>query len=105
MIHQFRIYDTNIVLDVNSGAVHVLDDIAGEVLSCFDENGKPAEDEINALRLKYGEDHVTEALSELEALKSEGLLFSSDPYEDTFSADTSPPVVKDCAFTWPMTVI
>ena len=70
------------------------DDIAGEVLSCFDENGKPAEDEINALRLKYGEDHVTEALSELEALKSEGLLFSSDPYEDTFSADTSPPVVK-----------
>jgi len=94
MIHQFRIYDTNIVLDVNSGAVHVLDDIAGEVLSCFDENGKPTEDEINALRLKYGEDHVTEALSELEALKSEGLLFSSDPYEDTFSADTSPPVVK-----------
>jgi uncharacterized protein len=28
MIHKYTMYDTNIVLDVNSGAVHVFDDAA-----------------------------------------------------------------------------
>ena len=94
MIHQFRVHNTNIVLDVNSGAVHILDDIASEVLSCFDENGRPIEKELGIIRQKYGEVPVTEALSELETLKSEGLLFSSDPFEDIFSAETTPAVVK-----------
>lgn len=94
MIHQFRIFNTNIVLDVNSGAVHILDDIADKVLSCFNEKGEPIEKDIELLKQEYGEASISEALSELEELKSEGLLFSFDPYEEMFSAKTSPTVVK-----------
>jgi len=94
MIHQFRIYDTNMVLDVNSGAVHILDDIADRVLSCFNENGRPVEERIGLLKREIGEEPVDEALSELETLKSEGLLFSSDPYEEMFTPKTTPAVVK-----------
>lgn len=94
MIHQFRIFDTNMVLDVNSGAVHILDDIAGRVLSCFDETGTPVEERIEHLRREIGAEPVNEALSELEELKAEGLLFSSDPYEEMFTPETTPAVVK-----------
>lgn len=94
MIHQFKVFNTNIVLDVNSGAVHILDDIAGRVLSCFSETGQVKEEEIKLLKQELGEAAVDEALSELETLKSNGLLFSSDPYEEMFSAKTSPAVVK-----------
>ncbi|AGC69077.1 radical SAM domain protein [Thermoclostridium stercorarium subsp. stercorarium DSM 8532] len=94
MIHQFRIFDTNMVLDVNSGAVHILDDVAARVLSCFDENGAPAEEKVSLLKQELGEEVVDEALSELETLKANGLLFSSDPYEEIFTSRTTPTVVK-----------
>lgn len=94
MIHQFRIFDTNMVLDVNSGAVHILDDVAARVLSCFDENGAPAEEKVSLLKQELGEEVVDEALSELETLKANELLFSSDPYEEIFTSRTTPTVVK-----------
>lgn len=94
MIHQFRIFDTNMVLDVNSGSVHILDDTASRVLSCFDESGVPVDEKVQQLKPELGEDAVNEALSELETLRSEGLLFSQDPYEEFFSERTTPTVVK-----------
>jgi len=94
MIHQFRIFDTNIVLDVNSGSVHIFDDTAYRVLSCFSEEGVPSDEKIQLLRLELGADTVNEAVSEIEALKAEGLLFSSDPYEEIFTSKTTPTVVK-----------
>ena len=39
MIHAFSMHGTNLVLDVSSGAVHVFDDTAFEVLKCFDQDG------------------------------------------------------------------
>ena len=39
MIHAFKIHGENIVLDVMSGAVHLLDDIACDVLGCYDSDG------------------------------------------------------------------
>ncbi|HEY8420693.1 MAG TPA: thioether cross-link-forming SCIFF peptide maturase [Thermoclostridium sp.] len=94
MIHQFKIYDTNIVLDVNSGAVHILDDLAGKVLSCFNEKGRPNEEEIKLLKQEFGEVPVDEALAELQTLIDEGLLFSTDPYEEMFTHKSTPTVVK-----------
>ena len=38
MIHKYQLNGYNICLDVHSGAVHVLDDIAYDVLDCCDEN-------------------------------------------------------------------
>ena len=38
MIHKYKLNGYNIVLDVNSGAVHVVDDLAYEILDFTDEN-------------------------------------------------------------------
>ena len=37
MIHAYRLFDTNIVLDVNSGAVHVFDDTAFNVVLVYND--------------------------------------------------------------------
>jgi uncharacterized protein len=94
MIHQFKILDMHMVLDVNSGAVHILDDMASNVLSCFNEKGEIVDEKINSLEQEYGQESIAEAISELESLKNQGLLFSDDPYEKVFSHMESPTVVK-----------
>lgn len=40
MIHQYKNNGYNIVLDVNSGSVHVVDDVAYDVISMYEEKGK-----------------------------------------------------------------
>ncbi len=94
MIHRFTIHNTHMVLDVNSGAVHILDDKADGVLSCYDENGTPTENKIEGLVAEYGHKIVEEARTELEYLKEKELLFSKDPYEEIFAGRTLPVVVK-----------
>ena len=37
MIHQYKNNGYNIVLDVNSGSIHVVDDVVYDVLSLMDE--------------------------------------------------------------------
>lgn len=80
MIHKFRMYDTNIVVDVNSGAVHIFDDIAYEVLDCWEKYGEKSIKE--KLSAKYSESQIDEAINEVNALIEEGLLFSEDIYEE-----------------------
>lgn len=94
MIHQFKIFDMYMALDVNSGAVHILDSMANNVLSCFNEKGELVDRKINTLKQEYGEEDIAEVISELESLKTQGLLFSEDPYEKAFSHRDSPTVVK-----------
>ena len=38
MIHQYKNNGFNIVLDVNSGSVHVVDDVVYDVIACMVEN-------------------------------------------------------------------
>ena len=40
MIHQYRLDGHNIVLDTCSGSVHVVDDVAYDVISMFENSGK-----------------------------------------------------------------
>jgi membrane peptidoglycan carboxypeptidase len=81
MVHQFTIHQTNMALDVNSGALHVLDDCAARVLSCYNQNGSVNIDKLNNLKKQFGKKCVEEAQSELEYLKGQGLLFTKDDYE------------------------
>ena len=37
MIHQYKNNGYNIVLDVNSGSVHVVDDMVYDVIACIEE--------------------------------------------------------------------
>lgn len=69
------------VLDVNSGSVHVVDDCVYDVLSCMNE-GKSAEEAAEALSSKYAEQDITEAREEIQELTDNGMLFTKDIYEN-----------------------
>lgn len=83
MIHKFIMHDKNIVLDVNSGAVHVLDDLAYELLDYLD---KPDHVIMERFTNEYRSEEILEALNELKELKKDGQLFSEDIYEDYLTA-------------------
>ena len=80
-------------MDVNSGSVHVTDDITYEILPLFQTN---TEDEIcKLLSGKYTEDEIRESCAEIRQLIEEKTLFTEDDYEpyiDSFS--NRPTVVK-----------
>lgn len=80
MIHKYKMNGMNIVLDVNSGAVHIVEDIVYDILDVFIN---PSDMElINKLKDRYGKEKYAEASEEIMKLKNEGLLFSEDTYRD-----------------------
>ena len=64
------------VLDVNSGAVHLLDQAAYDILGIF--NGNNDEETVAALKDFYEETELREILGELHELMEQGLLFSPE---------------------------
>ena len=74
MIHLYKSNGFNMVLDVNSGSVHVVDDCVYDVLSCMNEE-KNAEEAAEALSSKYAEQDITEAREEIQELTDNGMLF------------------------------
>ena len=84
MIHQYKLNGYNIVLDVNSGSVHVVDEVAYDMIALYETH---TGDQIVAAMLeKYGDrEDVTEAdlrecLDDIRSLKDAGKLFSQDMY-------------------------
>ena len=89
MIHQYKNNGFNIVLDVNSGSVHVVDDVVYDVIPvAFEALDKGIEEEklsnivSNSLKDKYPQADLQEALAEILELKKEGLLGTEDIYEN-----------------------
>ncbi|MCM4137781.1 thioether cross-link-forming SCIFF peptide maturase [Clostridioides difficile] len=79
MIHKFSMNGYNIVLDVNGGAVHVLDDVAYDLLDFYKEKSK--EEILEILKSKYQEEKINEAYEEILNLEKEGLLYTEDTYQ------------------------
>ncbi len=86
MIHCYQLGGLNIVLDIFSGSVHVVDEVAYDMIGLYEENDR--ETVIAAMLEKYaGRDDVTrEELSEccdqIEALREAGKLFAPDTFEN-----------------------
>ena len=80
MIHKYSMHGMNIVLDINSGAVHVVDDIVYDALDYYKE--KSAEEACLILKDKYSETDVREAYAEIKSLEDEKMLFTEDIYAD-----------------------
>jgi uncharacterized protein len=84
MIHQYKLNGYNIVLDVCSGSVHVVDDVAYDIISDFENKEK---DIIVAEMLeKYAHEEVTESdiiecYEQINELKENGKLFAPDTFE------------------------
>ncbi len=83
MIHRYQKKGLNFVLDVNSGAVHLLDDISYAVSGLLDENmGDTCPQSIVDALPDYTAEDVREAYDELYELKKAGQLFAQDDYID-----------------------
>lgn len=94
MIHQYKSNGYNIVLDVNSGAIHVVDDLVYDVIELL-EAGKTEDQVKDALTGKYEISQLAEALDECRELKESGLLFTEDIYENAImNFKARPTVVK-----------
>lgn len=85
MIHQYQLGGYNIVLDICSGSVHVVDEVAYDIIAMFENN--PKNKIIEEIRKKYsGRDDVTEqdieeCFSQVVSLKESGKLFAPDTFE------------------------
>lgn len=82
MIHQYKLNNHNIVLDVCSGAVHEMDDLAYDAVAMYEST--PKEQIISELCEKYNvdKDEVAECLEQIEELKADDQLFTPDTYEN-----------------------
>ena len=92
LIHQYKNNGYNIVLDVYSGAVHVVDELCYDVIACLNEEneahtpetlqeGKTFEGLKNALQDTYSEEELKDALDDVTELAKNGQLFVKDEYE------------------------
>ena len=86
MIHQYKLGDYNIVLDVFSGSVHCVDEVAYDMIAMFESHSR---DEIIAEMLKkYGhledvnKSELCECYEDICALRDSGKLFVKDTYAD-----------------------
>ncbi|WP_297198512.1 thioether cross-link-forming SCIFF peptide maturase [Thermanaeromonas sp.] len=79
-LHLFTCNGLHLLLDVNSGALHVLDDVAKEVLNELMEGARDLSPSAEALKAtgRWGEERVAEVLEELARCQEEGSLFTRD---------------------------
>lgn len=85
MIHSYKLGGHNIVLDVCSGSVHIVDDVAYDIINAYENT--PHDKIISDILSKYsGREDVSEAdildcFSDIESLKKSGRLFTPDTFE------------------------
>ncbi len=92
MIHKFDTLGVKCALDVCSGAVHVLDDTAYEMLDYFSEDG--VFDEKKAREDGRCGEKDKEAVKELEELRDEGMLFTKDLFRTLANYKEKKSVIK-----------
>ena len=98
MIHRFENNGFFNVLDVHSGAVHAVDELAYALLGHFD--GPLPEScplhVLDAMSEKYAADDIQETYGELLELQENGLLFSEDDYAQFADRMVSSPLKAMC---------
>ena len=82
MIHQYKFADYNIVLDICSGSVHVVDDIAYDIISVFENSPKDAVKADTAAKYPdIPQEEIAECYDAVSELKDAGKLFVRDGFE------------------------
>ena len=86
MVHQYKLNGYNIVLDTCSGSVHVVDDVAYDIIALYQQH--EAEEIVKEILSKYDglpditREEVLLYLEDIRALEKAGKLFSADIYEN-----------------------
>lgn len=91
MVHQYRNNGYNIVLDVNSGAIHVVDDLTYRIIELYKENDLQVIEQL--LTVDYDQKMIQEAYEEVMELVNQGELFSEEEYETYMEHMKDRPVV------------
>ncbi|MBQ4527249.1 MAG: thioether cross-link-forming SCIFF peptide maturase [Clostridia bacterium] len=85
MVHQYKLNGYNIVLDTASGSVHLVDEVAYDIISMYKE--KSRDEIVSEICTKYkdyddvNEAEIDECLSDIRALEEGKKLWSEDVYE------------------------
>ncbi len=85
MIHQYQLGGYHIVLDVCSGSVHAVDELAYDMIALYEQN--PREDVLRQITEKYRNqpditrEDIAECYDDITALKNQGKLFAPDTFE------------------------
>jgi uncharacterized protein len=87
MLHQYKLKGYNIILDVYSGSVHCVDEVAYDVISMLDKGlDKQAIIKeilkIHSDKQDLNEEELNELFTDIDLLIAEGSLFAPDTYED-----------------------
>ncbi|OUQ44451.1 thioether cross-link-forming SCIFF peptide maturase [Gemmiger sp. An120] len=86
MIHQYKLNGYNIVLDVYSGSVHVVDEVAYDIIALYPQT--PEDEIVRRMLEKYGdrpdvtEQDLRDCIEDVRALQKAGKLYSEDVYAD-----------------------
>ena len=86
MVHQYQLNGYNIVLDTCSGSVHVVDDVAYDIIAMYPEHS--ADEIVSAMLAKYGdredvtEEDLRQCIDDVTSLKEAGKLWTPDTYEN-----------------------
>ena len=87
MIHQYQLNGYNIVLDICSGAVHLVDELAYDMIALYEQQSYA--EILEAMLEKYrdepvvAETEIARCYAEIEALKDSGQLFTPDTYAES----------------------
>ena len=98
MIHKYKLSGFNIVLDVNSGGVHIVDELTYDLL----DNVEPPFEEkcpqkvIDKLSKVYSVEDIESCYAEIVELYNDKILFSDDDYEKYANFSVASPVKAMC---------
>ena len=98
MIHKYKLAGYNVLLDTNSGGVHIVDDLTYDLL---DNVQPPFEDTcpqkiVDKLGKIYNTDEINECYDEIVSLYNDKILFSEDDYEKFALTSVASPIKAMC---------
>lgn len=94
--HKFEIDGTKILLDVNSGSIHVVDDMMWFFHDALAARDGQIDDALSDFQDKYGEAAKEDLKQEIKELIAEGVLFSSDAYQGKYEPSPNPILKSLC---------
>ena len=86
MVHQYQLNGYNIVLDTCSGGIHVVDEVAYDIIAMFETH--TADEIVAAMLEKYGarpdvtEQELRDCIADVQGLKDAGKLYTPDTFAD-----------------------
>ena len=84
MVHQYKLNGYNIVLDTCSGSVHVVDEVAYDIIAMYKD--KSTDEIVKYITETYKNEEITEqdvlqCISDVKSLEDAGKLYTPDTYE------------------------